>query len=195
MMVIVPAILAFAAPILASTVLQTSVREMISECDLVFEGRVVQIESRMDPDQRVIHTHVRFQILDVIKGAWPERTIDLSFLGGSVDGRTLTVAGMQIPELDELGIYFVEDPTRPQVNPLYGWKQGHLRLNRSKGGGLNVLTADGMPVIGIDDTQRGRSGELSRGVAAGLVVGGPEEAGMRAEDVKRILRSWLEGSS
>jgi len=193
-MAIVLAVLTVAAPIYASTVLETSVREMIAGCDLVFEGRVVQIETRMDPDHRVVHTFVRFQILDVIKGGWPERIIELSFLGGNVDGRTLTVAGMQIPELDELGIYFVEDPTRPQVNPLYGWKQGHLRLNRSKGD-LNVFTADGKPIIGIESVQRGRSGEISRGVAAGLVVGDPEEAGMRAEDAKRILRSWVEESS
>jgi hypothetical protein len=103
---------------------------------------------------------------------------------------------MQIPELGEQGIYFVESLARDQVHPLYGWTQGHLRLSRSKGGALNVLTAQGVPVIGIDHTQKGRSGEISRGVAVGLVVDpdAPEEDGMRAEDLKEILRSWLERS-
>ncbi len=187
------AALAFAAQSYASSVLRSSVREMISECDLVFEGRVLQVESRMDPHQRGIHTVVTFEVLDVIKGGWPERTIELSFLGGTADGRTLVVAGMKIPKLDENGIFFVESPARDQVHPFYGWDQGRLRLKRSKGGDLNVLTADGVPVIGIEDAP-GRSGELSRGVAVGLVVDpdAPAEAGMRVDEFKQILRSWVE---
>jgi hypothetical protein len=185
-----------AAPIYASTVLQTSAREMLAQSELVFEGRAESVESRMNPDGTSIHTYVTFRILDMIKGEWPTQTIELSFLGGTADGKTLVVSGMQIPELGEQGIYFVESPARNQVHPLYGWAQGHLRLNRSKGGALNVLTADGAPVIRIDDTQRGRSGEISRGVAVGLVAdpGAPKEAGMRAEEVKKILREWLEQS-
>jgi hypothetical protein len=189
-------ILFVATPIYASTVLQTSVREMLAQSELVFEGRAESVESRMNPNGKLIHTYVTFRILDVIKGAWSAQTIKLSFLGGTADGRTLVVSGIQIPELGEQGIYFVESPTRDQVHPLYGWAQGHLRLNRSQGGALNVLTADGVPVIGIDDKQRGRSGGISRGVAVGLVVdpGAPKEAGMRAEEVKKILRDWLEQS-
>ncbi len=189
-------ILTFAVPTYGSTVRQTSAREMLAQCELVFEGRVMHAESRMNPGGTSIHTYVTFEILDAIKGVWPAQTIELSFLGGTVDGRTLSVPGMKVPRLGEQGIYFVESPTRDQVNPFYGWAQGHLRLIRSKGGALNVLTADGVPVIGIDDTQRGRRGEISRGVAVGLVVDpdAPDEAGMRSEEVKRILRDWLKRS-
>lgn len=187
---------AVVTPSYAATVLRISVREMLNQSDLVFEGHVTRVESRMDPPATLIHTYVTFQISDVIKGAWPDQTIELSFLGGTADGRTLAVPGMQIPELGEQGIYFVESLARNQVHPLYGWTQGHLRLSRSKGGALNVLTSQGVPVIGIDHTQKGRSGEISRGVAVGLVIDpdAPEEDAMRAEDVKEILRSWLERS-
>jgi hypothetical protein len=189
-------ILVVAAPIYASTVLQTSARKMLAQSELVFEGRVESVESRMNPGGTSIHTYVTFRILDVIKGAWPAETIELSFLGGTADGKTLVVAGMQIPELGEQGIYFVESPARNQVHPLYGWAQGHLRLNRSNGGALNVLTADGVPVIGIDDTQRGQSGGISRGVAVGLVVDpdAPKKAGISVKEFKEILRGWLDRS-
>ena len=180
-------------PIYAATVLQITAREMLNQSELVFEGQVTGVESRMNPQATLIHTYVTFRIFDVIKGAWPDQTIELSFLGGTVDGRTLAVPGMQIPELADQGIYFVESPERDQVHPLYGWNQGHLRLSRSKGGTFNVLTAKSVPVIGIDHVQERRSGEISRGVAVGLVVDpdASEEDGMRAEDLKKILRSWL----
>ena len=187
---------AVVTPSYAATVLQISVREMLNKSELVFEGHVTRVESRMDPPATLIHTYVTFQIFDVIKGARPDQTIELSFLGGTVDGRTLAVPGMQIPELGEQGIYFVESLARDQVHPLYGWAQGHLRLSPSKGGALNVLTAQGVPVIGIDHTQKGRSGEISRGVAVGLVVDSdaPKEAGMSVKEFKGILRGWLERS-
>lgn len=181
----------------ATTVLQTSIVEMLAHSELVFEGYVIGVESKADPEDRLVYTHVTFELLDLIKGDWSDPTIELRFLGGTVGGKTLSVADMRIPKLDEHGIYFVEAPARSQVNPLYGWAQGHLRLVRANGGPLRVITADGKPVIGIDDQTRGLGKALSTGVARGLTTDpdAPYESSITADAFKNTLLRVLREST
>jgi hypothetical protein len=178
---------------LGTTVLQTSLAEMLAHSELVFEGYVVGVESKADPGGRLVYTHVTFALLDLIKGNWPEPTIELRFLGGTSGGKTLSIADMRIPKPGERGIYFVETPGRPQVNPLYGWQQGHLRLIQGDGGRMRVITADGRAVIGIDTAARRLDRALSTGAAHGLVIdpSAPRESSIAADAFKEALRRLL----
>lgn len=174
----------------ATSVVEITLEEMLQNSALVFEGRVIDVQVRENAN-RVIHTQITFEIDDVIKGEVKGRKITLGFLGGELGGRKLSIADMQMPVLNERGIYFVESPARKQVHPLYGWSQGHLRLEQDAAGTERVFTGSGRPVMGVEHSNGKRSGRLSKGVARGLRVGAPDEvsAALDKKEFKRLLRA------
>ena len=174
----------------ATSVVEVTLEEMLQNSALVFEGRVIDVKVHENAN-RVIHTQITFEIDDVIKGEVKGRKITLGFLGGELADRKLSIAEMQMPVLHERGIYFVESPTRKQVNPLYGWSQGHLRIEQDPAGTERVFTGSGRPVMGVEHTNCKRSGRLSKGVARGLMVGTPDEvsAALDKKEFKRLLRA------
>lgn len=136
------------APALATTVLQLSFPDVVDSAELIFEGYVSNVES-VQTGPRSIHTKVTFDVITVIKGDYAQSKISLQFLGGEVDGRRLVVQGMQVPELGESGIFFVESLQEPLIHPLVGWSQGHFLLEADQRGASRVLTADHTPVTGL----------------------------------------------
>ena len=187
--------LLFGSPRVAwgTTILKTDLREMIAKTELVFEGRVISLEARADSGGRLIHTYVVFEVVELIKGSWLESTIELRFLGGTVGDRTLSVAGMRLPEQGEHGIYFVESPGRIQVNPFFGWAQGHFLVLRDDAGRARVWTQDRRAVVSTDPDASTRPGEFSRGTAAGIVAedAAPDHTAITATEFKRTLRTLL----
>lgn len=153
----------------ASTVMEMSFDRLVSLSVLVFEGRVLDMESRQLGDGS-IRTYVRFEVLDVIKGDATDEVIELSFLGGQVGSRALQVSDMHMPEPGETGIYFVESLTRDQVHPLVGWAQGHFLLDPQSSGADIVTTVEHVPVVGIAAGAAPVSMTLSKGVAKGVTV-------------------------
>lgn len=135
-------------PVQATTVLQLSFPEVVDNAELIFEGQVSNVES-VQTGPRSIHTKVTFDVITVIKGDYFQSNISLQFLGGEVDGRRLVVQGMQVPELGETGIFFVESLHEPLIHPLVGWSQGHFLLEADQRGASRVLTADHAPVTGL----------------------------------------------
>ena len=59
--------LAHASTAPATSVLQMSLDDMLRDSELVFEGRVVRLEPRLDSRSGSIRTFVTFEILDLIK--------------------------------------------------------------------------------------------------------------------------------
>jgi len=133
-----------------TTVLGVSLEEMLNNCEFVYEGRVINIESRMTPSGSNIHTYIVFDIIDVIKGEYHNDRIELSFAGGTVNGMTLSVGDMHMPEANEQGIYFVESLSRTQVHPLYGWSQGHLLIIKDAAGVKRITTQQKQPVMMVE---------------------------------------------
>ncbi len=156
----------------ASTVLEISLGDMIRDCELVFEGRVTQVEPRQDPQHDVIRTYVTFEVLDVIKGSYAASAVEISFLGGSVNDVTLRVANLSLPKTGATGIFFVESLTRQQVHPLYGWSQGYIAIASDSRGVRRVMTKDGRPIIAVDPRKQHALPPriLSTGAARGLLV-------------------------
>ena len=161
--------LATCGPVLASSVRELAFEEVVSLSALVFEGQVLGRETRQLRDGS-IHTFVRFRVLEVIKGSYAGEEIELSFLGGSIGGRTLQVSDLHMPGLDESGIYFVESLTQAQVHPLVGWDQGHFLLAAQSGGAAIVTTAEHLPVVALDAGAAPQAMSLSTGVAKGVMV-------------------------
>lgn len=178
----------------AAVIQQVGLEEMTKASEFVFEGRVISVESRFDPDGSSIRTWVDFKILEVIKGKFLQRALRLSFLGGTVGDLTLKISDMEIPRLFETGIYFVETLQRRQVHPFYGWQQGHFLIIEDKAGIQRVMTQNRKPVTGIALPLASSADGLSHGVASGLNVAEDESAiGLTANEFKQALRQMIGG--
>lgn len=188
-------------PLHASTVFEVGLNEMIANAEFVFEGEVIQVKSRQRAGGgAAIHTFVTFRILETIKGTYPMRNITLRFLGGKVGDLSLNVSEMKIPALQEKGIYFVESLKRHQVNPLFGWSQGHLLVKPDKTGRERVFCNNQRPITSVESDpfgkERGRKQRaFSRGIARGLIIGKARDASraLSAKGFKKTLRRKMEG--
>jgi hypothetical protein len=150
-------LMSLSVPANATTVLQLSFEEVVDSAELIFEGRVTDVEA-VQTGPRSIHTKVTFEVISVIKGNYANTFITLQFLGGEVDGRSLVVQGMQMPAYGDTGIFFVESLQDTLIHPLVGWSQGHFLLETDASGERRVLTADHAPVTGIAMTVEAQTG-------------------------------------
>ena len=173
----------------ASSVLEVTVEEMFRQSRLVFEGKVTEAQVRENSQGR-IHTYVTFEIEDIIKGGYHGDSITLSFLGGTTGRQSISVPGMQLPAVNDRGIYFVEAPGRRQVHPFYGWSQGHLVIERDQHGIDRVLTEDRSPVQGVVRSPGRQINALSSGVARGLIIGDPADisGALTVREFRQALR-------
>lgn len=180
---------------IAASVRQVSMDEMLRVCGLVFEGTVVYREAKENRNKR-IHTYVTFEIQEIIKGEYPGDSITLRFLGGTAGGVAMRVSDMEFPEVGEHGIYFVESVKRHQVNPLYGWSQGHFLVEPDDTGTQRVLTKGKHPVKEVKSDAQLPSvqgpAKLSTGVARGIIVAREQGAkGLTPGQFKKILYERL----
>lgn len=154
----------------ASSVMRMALADIQGGAALVFEGRVIGTRIEHQSWARAIHTWVKFEVLDVIKGQYDQPTLELSFLGGTAGQYAVKVSDMQIPKLGEHGIYFVEDINRPMVNPLYGWDQGHFLIQYDrKHQQQTITTLKGEPVFDVEaGAMSSQTQEISQGVARGV---------------------------
>jgi hypothetical protein len=167
--VLLPALLLLIAlPALASSVLQVTFDELVRSSEFVFEGRVVNKRAEFDK-RGSIKTYVTFEVMDVYKGAYSGRTLQLPFLGGTVGDLTMKISDLEAPDIGETGIYFVESMSNPPAHPLYGWDQGHFLVRTNQADRTDhVLSHTGKPVSGCQAA--GKAAGLSNGVAAGLTL-------------------------
>lgn len=181
----------------ASSVREVSLNEMLQQSQFVFEGTVTAIEARENSQKR-IHTYVTFEIKDIIKGKYHSNIITLSFLGGTVGDVTMAVSDMRLPQEGEHGIYFVESLERLQVNPLYGWSQGHFIVERDVTGIERVMTNRRLPITAVMDTMKDeqmtpgkeRTQALSKGAVRDLVLA-KDKKGLTVDEFKRILHERI----
>ena len=158
-----------AMPLYASSVKSVSVSEVANNSALIFEGRVSGSRVVQQPGSRAIHTLIRFEVLDVLKGELADSTIELSFLGGSMGDITMRVTDLNRPRVGDRGIYFVENPARSQVNPFYGWDQGHYKFKYQPDlGQMAVVTQSGKAIYGVESMPASGVSALSHGVARGV---------------------------
>jgi len=187
-----------------ASVLQITMDEMLIESELVFEGWVLSVESKQTGPKR-IHTFVTCEIKEIIKGEYPEKTITLRFLGGTVGNLTMAVSDLQVPRDGERGIYFVESLDRNQVHPLYGWGQGHFTIVADDTGTERMMTAKNQPVTGLSfnaqnvhqTNETGVVKAFSTGVATGLTIeqNREEKKGIPLNEFKQALRERLNATN
>ena len=114
---------------------------------------------------------------------------------------TMAVSDMQVPQVGEHGIYFVESLVRSQVHPLYGWSQGHFIVETDDTGTDRVMTSRKQSVIGVEfgmpakqmTSSKQKSQSLSNGVARGLKLASEEKdtRGLPLAEFKKTLHERL----
>lgn len=132
----------------ATTILGMDIDKVAADAEFVFEGAVINSETRQDSNSGIISTYVTFQINDIIKGDYSGDSVELKFMGGVFNGQIVQVSGMRIPEMAEQGIYFVESMSRDLINPLIGWSQGHFIIIDDNGT-RRISTAGNQPVLEV----------------------------------------------
>ncbi len=110
----------------ATVILELSFDQVCQGSELIFEGRVASKETRPSPTDGKPFTYFTFQIMEVIKGSHTGSTVEIGFMGGQSGDSTLKVFGMQMPEMGERGIYFVENLSVQRIHPLCGLATGSL---------------------------------------------------------------------
>jgi len=173
---------------LPSTVKRLTMGDMVRESALIFEGQVTSVDPRLDANTGRIHSYVTFQILDTIKGAPGQSTVELSFLGGTVGDLKMEVSDLHIPERGERGIYFVQSTSKRMVNPLSGWDQGHFLIVTDTRNGFRVTTRSGLRISELTpgETKPG----FSIGTASGVRIAERDsEIGLDVSEFKEKLRS------
>ena len=133
----------------ATTILGMNIDKVAADAEFVFEGSVINSETRQDSNSGIISTYVTFLINDIIKGDYSGESVELKFMGGAFNGQIVQVSGMRIPEMAEQGIYFVESMSRDLINPLIGWSQGHFIIVDDNGT-RRISTAGNQPVLDVE---------------------------------------------
>jgi hypothetical protein len=189
-----------ATPVVASSVLQFTFDELNDHADLIIEGRVVAVQSRMEDPGGQIATYVRIAVLERLKGPDVGSEIELRFVGGTVEGLSLEITDMRLPAVDEVGIYFVESLRERQVHPLVGWSQGHfIEQNDDETGQTGVFTAAGEAVTGIrSDVTVVQRRQVLPGTGTALAVltrqaSSASQPAMKAAEFKNTIRRAVAG--
>ncbi len=125
--------LGFAAPALATTLLELDVPEMAQRSELVFVGRVVGQSSRLDRDAEGIRvlTDTAFAVDRVLKGE-KIRDFTLTQIGGTAgegtERRTQVVHAQAAFQVGESVVLFLERTTTGRLVPT-GMEQGKYTLS------------------------------------------------------------------
>lgn len=190
------ALMSFSGVTPATTIRSVSLDQMTVQARLIFEGRVIGRQVLTDPVSGRPFTRITFAVLDVIKGDDPGAKLQLDFLGGRDQSLEYQVAEMVYPEINESGVYFVENPRQRLVNPLYGWTQGHFVSFQDASGVRRIRTATGQVVTRLDFEAEAPTGKISRSVAEGVITRAltqmrPQPA-MTVDAFKQGVRRYLE---
>ena len=132
----------------ATTLLGMDIDAVAADAELIFEGEVIQRETRLDQNSDLINTYVTFRVIDVIKGDYSGDSLELKFMGGAFDGQMVEISGLVMPTEGEQGIYFVESLNTDMINPLLGWSQGHYLIVDDEGV-RRMSTVEHLPVVDV----------------------------------------------
>lgn len=148
----------------AATIAKVSTDDLVNKAELIFEGKVVAVRSKMN-QRGYIYTYIKFDVVDVLIGEWSKNTLELRFTGGTVGNVRLNV-GSIMPSLGQRGIYFVEKVEQGLVNPLLGWEQGRFTIADDG----SVIAGNTQPVRAVERRSDLEFSKISNGVAEGIVT-------------------------
>jgi hypothetical protein len=135
-----------ATPTRATTVIPPSFEQLVSQAEVIFQGRVTQVVSQWAGEGAARHivSYVTFAIEESLKGE-PGQSYTIRMLGGTVDGVTMGVADAPRFSIGDSDVLFVEN-NGTQFIPLVGIMYGCFRIQSDSAGRIAVLDTDGQSV-------------------------------------------------
>lgn len=114
----------------------TNTSELVHKADLIFEGKVINVEYRTSDilqadDVAMPHTYVTYEIIRNFKGrSSQDKLITLRFRGGPDDaGNTLIIPGVPLFQVDDQDIVFVRG-NGVEISPVVGGNFGRFRVSK-----------------------------------------------------------------
>lgn len=133
----------------ATTVIPPDFDHLVSRADAIFEGDVTGIESQWigEGAQHRIVTFVTFKVDQSLKGDLG-KSYTIRMLGGTVDGRTMSVTDGPKFAVGDHDLLFVENNGR-QFIPLVGIQHGRIRIKKDQAGNDVLMTGEDQPLADV----------------------------------------------
>jgi len=148
------------SPVMAVVLTPTTLEELTTSADGVFLGRVIQKESVLDPERKLIFTKYTFSIERTISGA-PASTVVLTELGGEVGDLGMGVPGSPEYELGEEAVVFYRAGKQRLMT--LRWSEGKFRIVEGGDGSREVV----QPSVGVRMPLEAFATRVARILAAG----------------------------
>lgn len=131
----------------ATTYAPLTFNDLVAKADVIFVGDVVDVRPYVQRTREgsIIRTRVTFRVADPIYGTTSIVEV-FDFLGGEINGVGMAVAGMPRFAAGDHRVVFAHRDR--SINPIVGFRQGLLDIERDANGVERVLTLDGVPFIG-----------------------------------------------
>ena len=134
-----------AAVVSATSYLPVTFNDLVTRADVIFAGEVIDVRpfSLQTRDGTIIKTRVVFRVADPVFGTTSALEV-FDFLGGEWGGIGLAVAEMPTFAIGDRRVVFAR--RERSINPIVGFTQGLLRIERDSTGVDRVFTLDGLPL-------------------------------------------------
>ena len=134
----------------ATTVIPPDFDHLVSRAQVIFEGDVTGIQSQWigEGSEHRIVTFVTFKVDDALKGD-VGATYTIRMLGGTVDGKTMTVTDAPKFAVGDHDLLFVENNGR-QFVPLVGISHGRVRIQKDQAGAETLVTGEDQPLADVN---------------------------------------------
>jgi hypothetical protein len=111
----------------AATFVAMTDEELIQQSDAVVQGQVIRLESKWDPQGRIIVTEATIQVSETIAGVAPSQIV-VQTPGGKVNDYRVEALGFPSLNNGEEVILFIKDDQSLQVSRIVGHQQGHFEV-------------------------------------------------------------------
>ena len=159
-LVFVCALAAASATLRATSFEPVTFNDLVTQSDVIFVGEVVDVRPYLlqTCDRTIVKTRVTFSVAEGLYGTSGIVEV-LDFLGGETAELGMKVAGMPTFTVGDRRVVFAKrDRT---INPIVGFTQGLMKIDRDVNGIERVLTLEGAAV--------GRLSEFRIRINQGLV--------------------------
>lgn len=111
----------------AATFVAMTDEELIQQSDAVVQGQVIRLESKWDPQGRIIVTEATIQVSETIAGVATSQIV-VQTPGGKVNDYRVEALGFPSLNNGEEVILFIKDDQSLQVSRIVGHQQGHFEV-------------------------------------------------------------------
>lgn len=134
----------------ATTVIAPDFDHLVSRAQAIFEGNVTNVQSQWigEGSEHRIVTFVTFKVDDALKGDLGN-SYTIRMLGGTVDGKTVSVTDAPKFAVGDHDLLFVENNGR-QFIPLVGIQHGRIRIQKDQAGNDVLMTGEDQPLADVN---------------------------------------------